>query len=170
MRRILLFICILIATVLSLSCCGSEVEFTFRDHHFGDTMEKVKSSEGDVLKADEVNGYQFIDYSDVNFSNFIGRIGFVFKEDKLKYILFGPAANKDKQMTDVYNNIKDALSVYGGPDQESESNKVHKALWKKSNYGIVLLALNSIEITFCSDPSKAEKYYNTLQVTDLFSD
>lgn len=182
MKRILSFILVLTAVVLLSSCKLAPENFTFNSHHFGNTMEQVKSSENDNGKIDEVpDDYQVLRYSNVKFVGCTGNADYYFKGNVLRHIYFtdvsGPAWNEKQEETnkraeELYQNAKEVLSdIYGEPNKETKSDEVYKALWKKRDYGIILLVSEKgVQMGFSWNPDKSEKFYKNGYLTELFDD
>lgn len=173
MKRILSFL-LALAVVVLLGSCQLETKFTFRDQHFGDTIEQVKASESGDGEIGEISGYQTVKYQNAKLADFIGNLTYLFKDNKLKHIFFDmPHYDyENKDIKDVYNGILVELNNYGIPDKETKINDTaYKALWEKNHYGIVLIIVkNNISITFSADPGKSEIFYNTLLLTKLMGD
>lgn len=154
--------------LIMVSC---DNEFAFRNHYFGDSIEKVKQSEEDDGEMTEDNGKQTLLYSDIElFDEYTGNLTFIFENNELLHI-FEYMLYENEEMEKVYNSIKSALSGYGKPDEETKDELVYKALWEKDEYGITLIVMeSSIIITFSSDSSKEKKFYSSLNITDLLGD
>lgn len=183
---------LVLMAVLLLGSCKLESGFTFNSHHFGDTIEQVNASEGNNCETRKDSDYQYLYSSNIKFADCTGYPTYVFKDNKLIAVNFLDVlvpdswreikeplgmADVNKNTANIYIKAKDVLSnAYGNPDKEEKLVDVmgfikYKLIWKRNNYGIVLLVpASTIVIEFSSDSSKAEKFYNTLQLTDLLSD
>lgn len=164
---------ILIALIfVMLFMCSCKSDFSFRDNHFGDSVEQVQKTEGESGEMVDGEDEQYLHFYEKEFLGSKGHICYVFQEDKLQHIMFNSNPYIDIDMAEQYNRIKGEFAKYGSPYEESkEEDRGHKALWKEEGYGIVLVVTQGGFIAvLSSDPNKSEKFYNTLNFTDLTKD
>lgn len=163
-------------------CLNNWSSFSFRGHRFGDSMEEVLRSEKGEPK-ERLDSY--LDYA--NEDLFDGKVHLVyyFNANKLRHILI---VSEDEIVgEEVYDYVLYKLKQYGNPDHTSASiyrstkNPIselftryvniffytRKALWKKDDFGIVLLYDDYRRfIVIVSDPVDAQKAYDNFETTD----
>lgn len=168
MKRTLLIVLIFVM----LFMCSCKSDFSFRDNRFGDSIGQVQKTEGESGEIVDGEDAQYLHFSEKEFLGSKGHICYVFQEDKLQHIMFNSNPYDNIDTMEQYNRIKGEFAKYGSPDEESkEEDRGYRALWKEEGYGIVLVVVNgNFLAVLTSDPDKSEKFFNTMNFTDLTKD
>lgn len=165
MKRNISLLITLFFTIVMLSSCDNR--FTFQKHHFGDSLEQVKKIQGSDGELDDTDGEAVLWYDEKEcIKDVAGSLAFGFKDDKLVYIQI--ISRPDKSINE-FSVMKRKLAQYGSPDQEMQNGNAHMALWKKDDYGMILIfSPQNVFIAVVSDPGKAAKAFETKSIMDLY--
>lgn len=163
---------ILLIPIIMTACSQKSI---FRGHQYGDSIDEVTASEKETYEKEysELEERTYIRYDKIKISEYSGYLSYIFYEDELEQIFYYITSYKETiSLEDAYDKIIKEYSPYGEIiEEEIIDEKIHKALIKQSESGIVLvIEQGNYCAVFHRDYNKCKLFYDTLSFSVLVQD